>query len=417
MKLVQCALVLACLLAPAVSYGAAPVVLQFWEGEEPGSAEANANAKQIALFEASHPGVHVQIQDITFAAMHDKLVTSVAAGDPPDVSWGLIEWLGELNRMGALQDLTPDVAKWSGRDDIYPNVLAELTIDGKLVALPNYLGIRALLYHADMLKRAGIASPPATWDDLIAMSAKIKQSTGKYAFGIAGTGVRTPQELIALLAENNVSIAEKTADGKYRNTWLTDPATFKRASEVFALYRTMLDKSVIPLGSTSWTWQQEDTDFALGQYAMVVDGAWMDNYKAQDPKTMADVKLAPPPKILKAATFFEVNPLYVFKGSKHPKEAFELAAFIDSPQYQSAIFKSRSPLKTVTSNGAWGQALVSLTSIGMSYPPVALGQISKAMTDSVGRVLIAGQTPDSVTRWLAREINRSLKQSGELGGA
>ena len=417
MKLLHRALILAGFLAPAASYAADPVTLQFWEGEEPGSAEAIANNKQIAAFEASHPGIHVEIQNITFAAMHDKLVTAVAAGDAPDVSWGLIEWLGELNRMGALQDLTPYAAKWSGRDDIYPNVLAELTVDGKLVALPNYLGIRALMVHADMLKQAGIASPPATWNDLVAMSAKIKQTTGKYAFGIAGTGVRTPQELVALLAENNVAIAEKTTDGKYRNTWLTDPAAFKRAAEVFTLYRTMLDRGVIPPGSTGWEWQQEDTNFALGHYAMVVDGAWMDNYDAQDPKTMADVKLAPPPTMLKAATFFEVNPLYVFKGSKHPEEAFELASFIDSPQYQSAIFKSRSPLKSVTSDGPWGQTLVSLTPIGMSYPPVALGQLSKAMTDSVGRVLIAGQTPDSVTRWLAREINRSLKQSGELGGA
>jgi ABC-type glycerol-3-phosphate transport system substrate-binding protein len=132
---------------------------------------------------------------------------------------------------------------------------------------------------------------------------------------------------------------------------------------------------------------------------------------------MRDVALAAPPKLLKEATFFEVNPIYVFKGSKHPKEAFELAAFVAGKQYQTAIFSSRSPREDVTSDDAWGKMLVTLTPDGMSYPPVALGQISKAMTDSVGRVLIAGEQPESVARWLAREINRSLKQSGELGGA
>ncbi len=416
MKRLACAAVLAGLLASGAAI-ADPITLQFWEGEEPGSAEANVNAQQIASFEKSHPGVHVQIQNITIGAMHDKLVTSIAAGDAPDVSWGLIEWLGELHRMGALLDLTSYAADWPGRSEIYPNVLAQLTIDGKLAALPNYLGIRALIYHADILKQAGIAAPPARWDDLIAMAPRIKQATGKYAFGVAGVGVRTPQELLAILAENGVGIADKTPDGKYRNTWLTDPASFKRATEVFQLYRTLLDRGVIPPASTGWEWQQEDTNFALGQYAMVVDGAWMANYDAQDPKTMADVRLASPPKMAHAATFFEVNPIFVFKNSQHPKEAFALAAFVAGKQYQTAIFQSRSPLRDVTSDDMWGRALVSLTPIGMSYPPVALGQISKAMTDAVGRVLIAGETPQDVTRWLARAINRSLKQSGELGGA
>ena len=416
MRALRLGVLLAGLLVPAAGWSAEPITLQFWEGEQPGTPETIENGKQIAAFEASHPGVHVQIQDLEFGAMHDKLVTSIAAGDAPDVSWGLIEWLGELNRMGALLDLTPYAASWSGRSAIYPNVLAQLTIGGKMMAMPNYLGIRALLYHADMLKKAGV-SPPTTWDALIADAPKIKAATGKYAFAVAGTGVRAPQELVAMLAQNGVVIARKTAEGKYRNDWLDDHDALSRATQVFTLYKTMLDKGVIPPADANWGWQEEDNNFALGSVAMVLDGAWMENYASQDPATMKDVLLAPPPKLARQATFFEVNPIYVYKASKHPKEAFELAAFVAGTQYQTAIFKSRSPRRDVTSDDAWGRALVELTPYGMSYPPVALGQISKAMTDAVGRVLIAGEQPDSVARWLARQINHALKQSGELGGA
>lgn len=42
--------------------------------------------------------------------------------------------------MGALQDLTPYVDKWSDKDTIYPNVMEALTYDGKITALPQYLG-------------------------------------------------------------------------------------------------------------------------------------------------------------------------------------------------------------------------------------------------------------------------------------
>ncbi len=409
-------LLLAALLLPVSGLAAEPITLQFWEGEQPGTPETAENAKQIASFEAPHPGVHVQIQDLEFGAMHDKLVTSIAAGDAPDVSWGRIEWRGECNRMGALPDLTPYAAAWPGRAQIYPNVLAELTIDGKLRAMPNYLGIRALVYHADMLKKAGV-SPPTTWSELIADAPKIKAANGKFAFAVAGTSVRAPQELLALLAQNGVAIADKTADGRYRNSWLTDKDALARATQVFALYKSMLDTGTIPPADANWGWQEEDNNFALGSVAMVMDGAWIANYDAQDPKTMGDVAVAPPPRLAKQATFFEVNPIYVYKASKHPKEAFELAAFVAGTQYQTAIFKSRSPRRDVTSDDAWGRALVQLAPYGISYPPIALGQITKAMTDSVGRVLIAGQTPESVARWLARQINRSLKQSGELGGA
>ena len=400
---------------PAVAVRAADVTLQFWTSETPGSAEARKNADEIARFEAAHPGVHVDIQQITFAALHDKLITAAAAGDPPDVSWGLIEWLGELDRMRALLDLQPYAADWPGRSAIYPNVLAELTIDGHLKALPNYLGIRAFLYHADLLKKAGIAAPPKTWADLVSMASTIKARTGVDAFGISGTGVRTPQELLTYLAQNNVSIAEPTAGGKYRNNWDRAPAELARATAVFQLYRDMLDKAVIPAAATGWTWQQEDTNFALGHTATVMDGAWMTNFDAEDPQTMRDVRLAPPPILARQATFFEVNPIYVMAGSRHPKEAFELAAFIDGAEYQTALFKDRSPRTDVTSDDPWGRALVELAPYGTSFPPVALGSIAQAMQDSVGRVLLAHQSPDSVARWLGRMVNKSLRQSGELG--
>ena len=87
------------------------------------------------------------------------------------------------------------------------------------------------------MKAAGLAAPPKTWDELIADAKAIKAKTGKFGFGIAGTGVRSPQELILYLAQNNLAIAERKADGKYTNTWLDDKAKLK-AAEVFAFYKS-----------------------------------------------------------------------------------------------------------------------------------------------------------------------------------
>lgn len=391
------------------------VTLNFWIGASPSLPMSIEEQKQIALFEKDHPNIHIATQYIVYGPLHDKLLTAIAGGDAPDVSWGLIEWFGELARMGALRDMTALVDQWPDKDKIYPIVWKALTIDGKILAMPHYLGLRGLLYHADMLQQAGL-TPPKTWDELLADSKIVKEKTGKYGFGIAGTGVRAPQELIAYLAQNNLAIAVPKGDGKYRNTWNDDPAELKRAAEVFAFYKELKDSSAMPPDAAGWGYQEEDTNFSLGQYAMVDDGPWMQNYAQQNPKTMEDVKIVPPPGKLSQATFFEINPFYVLKGSKHPQEQWEFVQFLVGQQYQKAVRPDNSPRTDVVGDSKWSKDIVGLNSIGVFFPPVALGQITQDMQNAIGRVLLRGEEPASVAAWLGNAINKDLRQSGQLGG-
>ena len=53
----------------------------------PGTPEqptAIAAKKEIAAYEEAHPGVKIDVQNITYDAMHDKLLTALAGGDAPD---------------------------------------------------------------------------------------------------------------------------------------------------------------------------------------------------------------------------------------------------------------------------------------------------------------------------------------------
>jgi ABC-type glycerol-3-phosphate transport system substrate-binding protein len=415
MRMLKIGLLVGALIAPllAGAVRAEPVTLDFWVAWDPSQADAKAAIGQIAEFEKSHPDIKIKTQTIAFDALHDKLTASIAAGQAPDLSWGLVEWLGELNRMNALADLTPRAANWPERDKIYPNALQALTIDGKLLALPNYLGLRGLLYHGDQLKQAGIAAPPKTWAELIDAAQKIKQATGKFGFGIAGRGVRSPQELLTYLAQNDVEVAKRQADGKYKNDWADNPDEMKHATEVFAFYRQMLDKGAMPPQAAGWGWEEEDTNFALGQYAMVVDGAWMSGRAEQNPEQMKDVRVVPPPAGMKAATFFEINPFFVYK-SKHPEETWEFASFMLSHAFQSAVNPNRSPRMDVEGDEIWGKPFTSLTPIGVSFPPVALGSITRDMEESIGRVLLKNEEPASVAAWLGKAVNKSLRQTGEI---
>jgi multiple sugar transport system substrate-binding protein len=393
---------------------AAPVTLNFWVSWDPTKADGIESTKLIEAFEQAHPDIKVNIQVIAFDALHDKLITSVVGGDAPDLSWGLVEWLGELDRMRALADLSAQMQASPAEQAIYPNALKALTINGKLVAVPNYIGLRALLVHSDMLKKAGIAAPPKTWAELLADAPKIKAATGKPAFGISGTGVRSPQELIMFLAQNGVQLAVPTKNGRYRNTWNDDPAQLARAAQVFHFYSKLQATGAIDPAASGWGYEDEDSEFAQGRYAMVVDGSWMDVRVAQNPTEMADVTVNPPPCNTTPATFFEVNPFYVFKGP-HEAKAWELVQYMLGKQFQSAVYIDRSPRMDVTSSGKWGSGFTSLTPIGVVFPPVPLGSITQSMEDSVGKVLLQHEKPQEVAAWLGRAINKALRQTGELG--
>jgi len=394
-----------------------PVTLHFWVAWDPALPDAKIAQDGIATFEKLHPDIKIDVQDMSFAAMHDKLITAIAGGQPPDVSWGLSEWLGEMDRMGALADLTDAASTWPDRAAIYPSVLAGLTINGRLKALPHYLGIRGLLYHADMLAKAGITTPPATWQELVDDASKIHAATGKYAFGVADDSVRAPQELFTLMAQNDVTLAEPRPGGRFRNNWDTDAAQLLRMTEVLTLYQTMLAKGVIAPNATSWGWEEQDNNFALGQYAMVMNGSWMHLHEAQYPDSMRDVQIAPPPKMAHEATYFEINPIYVFKASPHPKEAFEFASFLDSKDYQSVARPSDSPREDVKGTDKWGTGFAKLTPIGKTFPPIALGQVSRDMQEAIGRVLLRHQDPATVAAWLGHAINKDLRKSGELAAS
>ena len=55
-----------------------------------------------------------------------------------------------------------------------PQSLANDIVNDKLVALPYELGTGMLFYRTDLLSRYGYRSPPATWDELDSMAARIQ---------------------------------------------------------------------------------------------------------------------------------------------------------------------------------------------------------------------------------------------------
>jgi trehalose/maltose transport system substrate-binding protein len=102
-------------------------------------------------------------------ALWQKLLESQSR--TPDVYAVDVIWPGLLAEH--LMDLKP---YWTAEElaGYFPELIANDTVNGRLVAIPNQVGIGMLFYRTDLLREYGYGSPPASWDELEKMAARMQ---------------------------------------------------------------------------------------------------------------------------------------------------------------------------------------------------------------------------------------------------
>ena len=134
--------------------------------------EMDAVAKE---YMAANPNVKVEMEYVSYDALHDKIVTAMASTPPAyDVIMTDVIWYSEFVKAGYLSDVTSRITA-----DMRKNTFASdwnvTTVDGKVYGMPWLLDTKYLYYNDTLLKQAGITTPPTTWEDVVADSKIIKQ--------------------------------------------------------------------------------------------------------------------------------------------------------------------------------------------------------------------------------------------------
>ena len=162
---------------------AAPVTIDWWhvQNNDPGKKLWQDLADE---YMAAHPNVTVKLTVLENEAFKTKLTTELQAGSPPDLfqSWGG-GGLSEQVQAGLVKDITADVAPWAS--EINPGALGMYQVDGKQYGIPFDLGMVGFWYNKDEFAKAGITTPPATWDELIADVGKLR-TAGVTPIALAG---------------------------------------------------------------------------------------------------------------------------------------------------------------------------------------------------------------------------------------
>ncbi|MBK3659724.1 extracellular solute-binding protein [Bradyrhizobium diazoefficiens] len=125
-------------------------------------------------YEASHPGVTVEMQFLENEAYKAKLPTILQSKDRPNI---IYSWAGGVLKAqieaGVLDDITDQVKGYS--DSITPAALAAFTSDGRVYGLPVALSQVGFVCNKELMAKAKV-DPAAikTWDDLLAAVKMLK---------------------------------------------------------------------------------------------------------------------------------------------------------------------------------------------------------------------------------------------------
>jgi multiple sugar transport system substrate-binding protein len=140
------------------------------------AAYSEQNIKDMtAEFEASNPGVTVNMEFVPYEALHDKIVASIGAGDNGyDVVLFDVIWPAEFAVRGFLTDLSERVPA-DLDDQIFDGAWTTVEYNNAKYGMPWILDTKYLYYNTEILEKAGIKNPPTTWDELLVQARVVKE--------------------------------------------------------------------------------------------------------------------------------------------------------------------------------------------------------------------------------------------------
>ncbi|TAA23839.1 sugar ABC transporter substrate-binding protein [Pseudoxanthomonas winnipegensis] len=280
-------------------------------------------------FEAAHPDIRVDLQQIPSTAAHEKLLTAFAADTLPDVCQLGNTWIAEFATLKALTPLEPYVQRSAvvKQDDYFPGIWQTNMIDGRLVGIPWYVDTRLLFYRKDILREAGVALPITTWDQWNAAMARIKAHVGPDRYAILMPLNEFEQQLSLALQQDDPLLRDHDNRGNFESPG------FRAA---LAFYANTFAQGWAPKMSETQVSNVWD-EFFRGTYSFYLSGPWnIREFRIRAPEALKDQwgTMALPGPHGPGAGIAGGSSLVIFQRSRNKDAAWQLIEFLSRPDIQ-----------------------------------------------------------------------------------
>jgi multiple sugar transport system substrate-binding protein len=308
------------LVAPRRAWGAAPVRFQFSVPEPKRTALVESLAQR---FNQSQKDFEVKVEFVPQAQARQKLITGIAAGNPPDCCQVWDNWVGEFEGMQAVEDLTPRVKDWKYYADVLPIAWQTVTVKGKILSFPWVVTNDGVYWRVDRAKEYGIKPPTPdwTWDDFLATArAFTKPDRNQYGFGMRGQGTWAVLYATEFMYANGAQVLK---DGKVA-------INSKEAVDGLDWYLDLIRKyKVTPPSVATDGWRQIVEGFGRGITNTYVhnSGSCEEQKGFVGAPNFATVPLPIGPA-RKRASFYFSETLTAFKASKQKEGAWRFMSWL-----------------------------------------------------------------------------------------
>ena len=395
------------------------VTLRFtWWGSD---TRTKLTQQVIDAYQKDHPNVTIKGEFGEWAGYWDKLATTVAANDAPDIIQMDEKYLREYADRGALLDLKKAQGLDTGKFE--PDTLSAGEFDGGLYGLNAGINSFAVVANPAVFKAAGVAIPDDstwTWDDYSRIAAEISTKMNGKAWG-TGTLGQNEAGLNLWARQNGESLWTK--DGKLG-------VTQDKATDFFKYILKLRDAKAIPSAEAV----SQDLNASLDQSMMAtgklgMSFIWSNQLLAMSKASGQQLKLLRMPstdgKAADNGSYYKGSMFWsISSRSKHQKEAAEFVNYLANSTAAGNILLAERGVPPNTEirtevtpklQPADAASAKFIQDIGKELgdpspaPPVGGGQAEKIVQRYTTEVLFGRQAPDKAAKAMLDEISGGLK--------
>jgi multiple sugar transport system substrate-binding protein len=377
-----------------------PVTLTYW-------AWIPNMTKQVALFNASHPDIHVNVVDVGSGPVeYDKLYTAIKAKDTPDVAEVEYQLLPTFETTGGLLNIAPygaasvlnDFAGWAG---------TQVKQGSAIYAIPQDSGPLAMFYRADIFTKYNLPVP-TTWAQYLQDAVTLhKDNPSDY---ITDFNPQQPGQFAGYAWEAGAHWF--SINGNSWDVTINDQPTL----QVAAYWQNLISNKLVktePDFTNAWY-----NDLQTGTVATWITGAWGAGIiEGNAAKSTGDWKVALTPAWTAGAPAdgdWGGSTTVVFNDTKHAAAAATFAEWISDNQ--------GSAVQEFVGGGAYPALLSSLQSSTINSPQPFYGgqvinQVFSQGASNVDENFTWGPTMNQTFTDMGNDLASAVNGQGTLSDA
>jgi len=278
-------------------------------------------------------GIKVKMDDVDYAQLQQKQTMNMSGKTGEyDLIWAQEIWIPEYIRAGYLLPIDDYVSDSSLNatdfdfTDYNPNLIQMITSEGKLYGLPTFIQLPLMVYNNELLETEGLKAP-RTWEETLAVARHFHEK---------GTGIALPAKQGQAAVDVFTSLMRSnggnyySTDGKFTLNGSANVETAQFWKELNAVAMN---------GSATWHFDEVTKAVQSGQAPIgftisgQVGGLEDDGISSVAGK----IGYAPLPYSKEPYGTLSVWNWCVTADSKHPAEAYRLAAWLTSKQTEKAM--------------------------------------------------------------------------------